>query len=75
MMTVGLIEGMAERPRRSQGLFRVLSDHLRQRKGLAILGYSLAGLTKSLFPLANSAATVFSVRFLDRVGKSIRGAA
>lgn len=55
-------------------VFSVLSDHLRQRKGLAILGYSLAALTKPLFPLANSAATVFSARFLDRIGKGIRGA-
>ncbi|MGB5235973.1 MAG: MFS transporter [Candidatus Macondimonas sp.] len=73
--TVGLIEGIAEATAAVAKVFSgVLSDHLRQRKGLAILGYGLAALTKPLFPLANSAATVFSARFLDRVGKGIRGA-
>ena len=73
--TVGLIEGIAEATAAVAKVFSgVLSDHLRQRKGLAILGYGLAALTKPLFPLANSAATVFSARFLDRIGKGIRGA-
>jgi MFS family permease len=73
--TVGLIEGIAEATAAVAKVFSgVLSDHLRQRKGLAILGYGLAALTKPLFPLADSATTVFSARFLDRVGKGIRGA-
>src|SRR5690606_32944453 len=33
-----------------------------------------AALTKPLFPLAGSAATVFIARFIDRIGKGIRGA-
>ena len=73
--TVGLIEGIAEATAAVAKVFSgVLSDHLRQRKRLAILGYGLAALTKPLFPLANSAATVFAARFLDRIGKGIRGA-
>lgn len=73
--TVGLIEGIAEATAAVAKVFSgVLSDHLRQRKGLAILGYGLAALTKPLFPLAHSAATVLAARFLDRVGKGIRGA-
>jgi MFS family permease len=73
--TVGLIEGIAEATAAIAKVFSgTLSDHLRRRKGLAILGYGLAALTKPLFPLANSAATVFTARFLDRVGKGIRGA-
>jgi MFS family permease len=51
-----------------------LSDWLHNRKRLAIIGYGLAALTKPLFPLAASAAGVFAARFLDRVGKGIRGA-
>jgi MFS family permease len=39
-----------------------------------ILGYALAALTKPVFPLANSVAWVFGARFVDRVGKGIRGA-
>jgi len=34
----------------------------------------MAALTKPLFPLASSAGTVFLARFIDRVGKGIRGA-
>jgi len=39
-----------------------------------VLGYGLAALTKPLFPLAGSAMTVFAARFMDRIGKGIRGA-
>src|SRR5262249_7600210 len=38
------------------------------------LGYGMAALTKPLFPLASSAGLVFFARFIDRVGKGIRGA-
>jgi len=41
---------------------------------LLLLGYGLAALTKPLFPLADSVMTVFTARFLDRIGKGIRGA-
>jgi len=51
-----------------------LSDWLGKRKLLAVAGYGLAALTKPLFPLAHSAALVFAARFIDRVGKGIRGA-
>jgi MFS family permease len=41
---------------------------------LLVLGYALAALTKPMFPLAGSVAWVFAARFLDRIGKGIRGA-
>ena len=34
----------------------------------------MAAVTKPLFPLAGSTATVFLARFVDRIGKGIRGA-
>ena len=52
----------------------VLSDRLGRRKPLAVAGYGLAALSKPLFPLATSAAWVFTARFVDRIGKGIRGA-
>ncbi|HEY5793350.1 MAG TPA: MFS transporter, partial [Chthoniobacterales bacterium] len=52
----------------------VLSDFFRRRKALILLGYGMAALTKPLFPLAHSVETVFTARFLDRIGKGIRGA-
>jgi MFS family permease len=39
-----------------------------------ILGYALAAFTKPVFPLAGSVGWVFTARFVDRVGKGIRGA-
>jgi MFS family permease len=51
-----------------------ISDVLRKRKPLALLGYGLAAATKPVFALATSAGLVVSARFLDRLGKGIRGA-
>jgi len=74
-LTVGLIEGVAEATASITKVFSgALSDRLGRRKGLTLLGYGLAALTKPFFPLADSAATVFGARFVDRIGKGIRGA-
>lgn len=74
-LAVGLIEGIAEGVASIMRLFSgVISDRMRRRKPLTIAGYLLAALTKPLFPLADSAATVLTARFIDRVGKGIRGA-
>lgn len=71
----GLMEGIAEASvLLTRMLSGALSDHLRRRKGLAVLGYGLAAASKPLFPLAGSVATVFTARLIDRVGKGIRGA-
>jgi MFS family permease len=39
-----------------------------------VLGYALAAFTKPMFPLATSMTWVFLARFIDRIGKGIRGA-
>jgi MFS family permease len=52
----------------------VLSDYLGKRKFLVVLGYGLGAFTKPVFPLATSIWWVFGARFVDRVGKGIRGA-
>jgi len=75
MLTVGLIEGAAEATAAITKVFSgSLSDWLGRRKSLAVAGYALAALTKPVFPLADSALTVFAARFADRIGKGIRGA-
>jgi MFS family permease len=72
---LGVIEGVAEGTASVMKVFSgALSDRWARRKPLILLGYGLAALTKPLFPLANSALTVFTARFLDRIGKGIRGA-
>ena len=74
-VTIGLVEGVAEATAAITKVFSgVLSDYLGRRKLLLVLGYALAALTKPIFPLAPSIAWVFSARFIDRVGKGIRGA-
>ncbi len=75
MVTIGVIEGVAEATAAITKIFSgALSDFLRRRKFLMILGYGLAALTKPVFPLAGSIGWVFGARFVDRVGKGIRGA-
>ncbi len=72
---VGIVEGVAESTALIVKLFSgVLSDYFRQRKTLTMIGYGLAAITKPLFPLANSIALVMVARFIDRIGKGIRGA-
>ncbi len=75
VFAVGLIEGIAEAAALIVKLFSgVISDITGKRKALALLGYGLAALTKPLFPLASSLSVVIAARFIDRIGKGIRGA-
>ena len=72
---VGLIEGISEATTSITKLFSGwISDRLRKRKLLAVLGYGMAAITKPMFPLATTPFEVLAARFLDRVGKGIRGA-
>ena len=50
------------------------SEVRRLQRRLTALGYGLAALSKPIFPLAPSIAWVAAARFIDRVGKGIRGA-
>lgn len=72
---VGLIDGVAEATASIAKVFSgYLSDLLRKRKALILIGYGLAAITKPLFALAGSPAVVFGARFADRIGKGLRGA-
>ncbi len=74
-LTVGIIEGVAEATALIVRVFSgALSDWLGKRKFLAALGYGLAAFTKPIFPLAPSVGWLFAARFIDRIGKGIRGA-
>lgn len=74
-LTVGLVEGVAESTALVVKVFSgAFSDYLGKRKGLAVAGYALGALTKPLFALAPSVGMVLTARFLDRIGKGIRGA-
>lgn len=74
-LSVGIIEGVAESTASITKVFSgALSDWLGKRKVLAVLGYGLAALTKPVFPLAASLEWLIGARFVDRIGKGIRGA-
>jgi len=74
-LSVGLIEGVAEATAAIAKVFSgLLSDRIGRRKPLVLLGYGLAALTKPLFPLATGIGAVLTARFVDRIGKGIRGA-
>lgn len=72
---VGIVEGVAESTALIVKVFSgVVSDYLGKRKSLAVIGYGLGAASKPLFALALSVNWVFAARFIDRIGKGIRGA-
>lgn len=75
MVTIGLVEGVAEGAAAITKVFSgAFSDYFGKRKSLAVAGYALGAMTKPVFPLATTIGWVFGARFVDRIGKGIRGA-
>jgi len=72
---VGVVEGIAESTALIVKVFSgAISDYLGKRKSLAVIGYGLGAVSKPLFALALSVNWVLAARFMDRIGKGIRGA-
>lgn len=72
---LGLIEGVAESIASLLKVFSgYISDKFRNRKLLAIAGYSSSAVGKALLYIANSWGFVFAGRVVDRLGKGIRTA-
>ncbi|MBF8291323.1 MAG: major facilitator superfamily 1 [Steroidobacteraceae bacterium] len=75
MVTIGVVEGVAEAAAAFTKVFSgAISDFYGKRKVFVVLGYGLGAIAKPLFPLATTVGWVFTGRFLDRIGKGIRGA-
>jgi MFS family permease len=75
MATIGIVEGVAEAAAAITRVFSgAVSDHFGKRKLLVVAGYALAATTKPVFPIATTIGWVFGARFVDRIGKGIRGA-
>lgn len=70
---VGIVEGAAES---TAALLKLasgwLSDRVRARKPLVVVGYGLAALVRPLVGLSQSVGQVVAIRMTDRVGKGIR---
>lgn len=72
---VGLIDGFAQATQNIvQGFAGTLSDKLRRRKPIALVGYFLAAISKPLMGLATVWQEVFGARLLDRFGAGMRSA-
>lgn len=72
---VGLIEGVANATQNIEmGFAGYLSDKLRKRKSLAIIGYTIAAISKPFIGLSTVWQTVFIARFMDRFGTGTRSA-
>jgi MFS family permease len=70
-LSLGLIEGVAES---TAALVKLgsgaLSDRMRRRMPLVLLGYGLAGVARPLIGLARVWPVVLALRFVDRIGSS-----
>ncbi|WP_334187014.1 MFS transporter [Noviherbaspirillum sp.] len=72
---IGIIEGVAEATALIVRVFSgAISDYVGKRKWLAVLGYAMGALSKPLFAMAPTTGWVLGARFIDRIGKGIRGA-
>jgi MFS family permease len=75
VVALGAIDGISEGTANIAKLVSGrLSDRQQRRKPWILLGYGMAALSKPLFPLAQGALPVLGARFIDRIGKGIRGA-
>ena len=72
---MGALDGIAEATANIAKLASGrLSDRSQKRKPWILLGYGMAAFSKPLFPLAQGVLPVLGARFVDRIGKGIRGA-
>lgn len=75
VLSLGIVEGAAEAV---NSFLKILagrwSDRSVGRRPLVLMGYALSSAVRPLMGLAGSAVHVFAIRFVDRVGKGIRGA-
>jgi MFS family permease len=74
-VSLGVVEGAAEAV---SSLLKIgsgrLADRSRAKRPLVLVGYVLSSAVRPLIALAQTWLQVFAVRFVDRVGKGIRGA-
>lgn len=72
---VGLVEGIAQAMQYIvQGLSGWLSDKMKKRKSIALIGYFLAAIAKPLIGASTIWQGVLGARSLDRLGAGIRSA-
>lgn len=74
-VSLGVIEGAAEAV---SSVLKIisgrLSDRWRRRKPIVVAGYGLSAVARPFIALAHTWLVVFVLRFIDRMGKGVRGA-
>jgi MFS family permease len=74
-MSLGVIEGVAEA---ANSVLKIVSGRIADRSGapkrLVLAGYGLSSAARPFIALASSWTQVLTLRFVDRLGKGIRGA-
>jgi MFS family permease len=72
---VGLVDGLAQAAQNvMQGVSGSVSDRVRRRKPLALVGYLLSALSKPIMGVAPSWPALLGARLLDRIGAGSRSA-
>lgn len=75
VLSLGIVEGAAEAV---NSLLKILagrwSDRSVRRRPLVLAGYLISSTVRPLMSVATSAGHVFAIRFVDRIGKGVRGA-
>jgi MFS family permease len=73
---LGVIEGIAEATADILKMISgIYSDKIGKRKPFVIAGYGLSTIVKPIFAFSYSWQHILGARFLDRVGKGLRGSA
>jgi MFS family permease len=74
-MSLGVIEGVAEA---ANSLLKIAAGRLADKTGapkwIVLAGYGLSGAVRPVVALATSWTQVLGLRFVDRLGKGLRGA-
>jgi MFS family permease len=74
-VSLGIIEGVAEA---ANSILKIvsgrLSDRWQVRRPIVIAGYTLSSLARPVIGLVTTWPQVLAIRFVDRVGKGVRGA-
>lgn len=74
-LMLGIIEGVAETTAALLKLVSgIISDRIRKRKMLVVIGYTISSLIRPFTGLVANAWQIVIIRMLDRVGKGIRTA-
>lgn len=70
---IGFLEGAVEASAHATKLFSgIISDYLRRRKAVMVVGYVLVTLTRPILAISESFVAVFVARFFDRFGNGIQ---